>query len=136
MSNMTQNMFLPLATIEAARPVFMIVMGVFLLIFTWRMSKEEKGWSAWLMMGGAILLAFGYAILLPLYEAGKIERYYPGKHVHDSSAIGWHATKLLAMNAGWFVFATGLGIHSGFLKMPAFLKATKPQPAANYESIA
>lgn len=133
---MTDTVFLPIASIEAARPVFMIVMGVFLLIFAWRMSKEEKGWSAWLMMGGAILLAFGYAVLLPLYEAGKIERYHPSKHFHDSTAIGWHAVKVLAMNAGWFVFATGLGIHSGLLRMPVFLKATKTQTAANYESVA
>ncbi len=134
---MNQPPLVLLASIDAVRPVFMIVMGVFLLVVAWRMSKEAEGWSARLMMAGAIMLAFGYSFLIPMYEAGKIEKFYPGSHLHNpAAALGWHAVKLVVMNAGWLVFGLGLGLHSGLLRMPAALKALKPRTVSTHESIA
>lgn len=126
-----------LASVEAVRPVFMIVMGVFLLLVAWRMSRETEGWTARLMMAGAIMLCFGYAILVPMYEAGKIEKFYTGAHLHDpAAALGWHAVKIVVMNAGWLVFGLGLGLHSGLLRMPAFAKTPETRTATTHESIA
>lgn len=126
-----------LASIDAARPVFMIVMGVFLMIFAWRMAKETQGWAGRLMVGGAFLLCFGYAILVPLYEARIIEKYHPAARMDDpASALAWHAVKLVVMNAGWLVFSLGLGLHSGLLRLPAMLKLTKTQTISPSESVA
>jgi hypothetical protein len=134
---MNQPPFLVLASVEAVRPVFMIVMGVFLLVVAWRMSRETQGWTARLMMAGAIMLSFGYSILVPMYEAGKIEKFYPGAHLHDpAAALGWHAVKLVVMNAGWLVFGLGLGLHSGLLRMPAALKSPGTRTVSTHESIA
>lgn len=134
---MNQPPLVLLASIDAVRPVFMIVMGVFLLVVAWRMSKETEGWAARLMMAGAIMLAFGYSILIPMYEAGKIEVIYRGAHLHDpAAALGWHAVKLVVMNAGWLVFGLGLGLHSGLLRMPAALKAQRTRTVSTHESIA
>lgn len=128
---------IPLASIDAARPVFMIVMGVFLMVVVWRMAKEMEGWTARLMVGGAFLLCIGYAILMPMYEAGKIERYSPGAHLHDAqTAVAWHAVKLVVMNAGWLVFGLGLSLHSGLVRMPASLKFPKTQTVSPNESVA
>lgn len=128
---------LPLASIDAVRPVFMIVMGVFLMIVVWRMAKETQGWTARLMVGGAFLLSFGYAILMPMYEAGIIERFHPSAHLQDSAnALAWHAVKLVVMNAGWLVFGIGLGLHSGLLRMPSAAKLPRTQPISTNESIA
>lgn len=136
---MTLPPLLPLASIDAARPVFMIIMGVFLMVVAWRMARDTEGWTARLLVGGAFLLCIGYAILIPMYEAGKIERYYPGAHLHSpSTALGWHAVKLVVMNSGWLVLGLGLGLHSGLLRVPAFLKISKPQPqsVSGHESAA
>lgn len=128
---------LPIASIDAARPVFMIVMGVFLMVVAWRMARETEGWSARLLVGGAFLLCVGYAILVPMYEAGKIEKYHPGAHLHDpQSAAAWHAVKLVVMNSGWLVFGLGLGLHSGLLRMPAPLKFSRTRTISTNESIA
>ncbi len=124
----TCTFYFPLASIEAARPVFMIVMGVFLMVIAWRMARDSEGWGARFLVGGAFLLCVGYAFLIPMYEAGKIVRYMPHSHLHDTStALGWHAVKLVVMNAGWLVLGLGLGIHSGLLRVPAFLKISKTQ---------
>ena len=129
--------YLPLASIDAVRPVFMIVMGVFLAIVAWRMAKDSEGWTARLMIGGALMLCFGYAVLVPMYEAGVIERYRPLAPLQDpAAALGWHAVKLVVMNAGWLVFGLGLGLHSGLLRMPEFLKLSRTQTIATNESVA
>lgn len=127
---------LPLASIDAVRPVFMIVMGVCLMIFAWRMAKDSEGWTARLMIAGSLMLCFGYAILVPLYEAGIIERYHPRAPLRDpAAALGWQAVKLVVMNAGWLVFGLGLGLHSGLLRMPA-LKFSKAHAIPSNESVA
>jgi hypothetical protein len=40
--DMPVDQFLPLASIDAARPVFMIVMGDFLMVVAWRMARETR----------------------------------------------------------------------------------------------
>ncbi len=122
------DQFFPLASIDAARPVFMIVMGFSLMLVAWRLARDTEGWSARFLVGGAFLLFIGYTLLLPMYEAGKILRYHPDVHVHGSSnALAWHAVKIVVMNSGWLVFGLGLGLHSGLIRVPAFLRISKPQ---------
>ncbi|MDP4626313.1 MAG: hypothetical protein NWT08_14410 [Akkermansiaceae bacterium] len=130
-------MFLNLASIEAVRPVFMIVMGVFLMVVAWRIARETHGWSARLTFGGAFLLCLGYAILVPMYEAGKIEKFHPSLHLHNpAAAMGWHAVKLVVMNVGWLLFGLGVGLHSGLLRMPAVFKISKIEPLPSHEPVA
>ena len=83
---MSGGAFLTLGSIEAARPVFMIVMGVFMLMFAWRLAKVSDAWTARLLMAGALMLAFGYTLLLPLYDAGVLERYSPARQRYHGSA--------------------------------------------------
>jgi hypothetical protein len=132
----SMNLF-PLASIDSVRPVFMIVMGVFLMIVSWRLAKDAKGWTARLMVAGAVMLGLGYALLLPMYEAGKIERFHPAAHMHDpAGAMAWHAVKLVVMNTGWMIFGLGLSIHAGVFRLPATCKAAKPITVSGHESAA
>ncbi|MEP3211765.1 MAG: hypothetical protein ABJQ29_01095 [Luteolibacter sp.] len=134
---MSNVVFFNLASIEAVRPVFMIVMGVFLMLVAWRIAKETDGWSARLTVGGAFLLCLGYAILIPMYEAGVIEKFHPSLHLHDSAAaMGWHAVKLVVMNTGWLLFGLGVGIHSGLLHMPVAFKLSKIESLHSHEPVA
>jgi hypothetical protein len=119
---MSNGGFFVLGSIEAMRPVFLIVMGVFMLIFAWRLAKNSDTWTSRLMIAGALLLAFGYALMLPLYEAGVLERYAPNRLRYEGSAataMGWHAAKLVVMNAGWLVFGIGLAMHAKILSPAA-----------------
>lgn len=105
---------LPIGSIEAMRPVFMIVMGVFLMIIAWRLCKFSEGWTARLIVAGSLLLGFGYALMIPLYEAGIITRYSPsGGHLGSgASALAWHVVTLVVMNGGWLLFGLGLAMHA------------------------
>ncbi len=126
-----------LASIDAVRPVFMIVMGVFLMIVTLRLAKNTEGWAPRLMVAGALMLGLGYTLLMPMYEAGKIERFNPTAPLHNSATVlAWHAVKLVVMNTGWMVFGLGLAIHAGVFRMPAIQKAAKSQPISGHESVA
>lgn len=113
-----------LASIDSIRPVFLIVMGVSLLMLAWRLSKNASGWTARFMLAGAALLALGYGLVVPLYEAGKIERLNPAGHYHGSetAAITWHVVKLVAMNAGWLMFGLGLALHANLFGRRSSLK--------------
>lgn len=123
------------ASIDAARPVFMIVMGVFLVLIAWRMARDTEGWSARLLVAGAFMLFIGYAFLIPMYEAGKIERYHPGVHLHDAQAAhAWHVVHLVVMNSGWLLLGLGLGLHSGLLGAPAVFRISKTQTTYVNES--
>ncbi len=101
-----------LASIESIRPVFLIVMGISLLMLAWRLSKDASRWSGRFIFSGAMLLAVGYSVVMPLYEAGKIERM--SEHVHGdmATAMAWHVVKLVAMNTGWLLFGLGLALHA------------------------
>ncbi len=131
---MSNGGFLLLGSIEAMRPVFLIVMGVFMLIFAWRLAKNSDTWTSRLMMAGALLLAFGYALMLPLYEAGVLERYAPNRLRYEGSsatAMGWHAIKLVVMNAGWLVFGIGLAMHAKILSPARIENPLREAPAHN-----
>lgn len=122
---------LVLASIGAVRPVFLIVMGICLMIFVWRLASGANDWAARLMVAGSLLLGFGYAVMLPLYEAGIIERLgTSGPLENPATALAWHAVKLVVMNGGWFVLGTGIAMHAGVLPSPAPRKVTSPQPQA------
>lgn len=115
-----------LASIDAFRPVFMIVMGAFLLLTAWRMTRGTTGWAPRTLMAGAILLAIGYSVLLPLYQAGVlIPLSLIGRIPGDATvAMVWHVVKVVSMNGGWLLFGLGLALHAGIFeteKSPATL---------------
>ena len=127
-----------LGSIEAIRPVFMIVMGVFLMVIAWRLCKSTSGWTARAIASGAFLLGFGYSILMPLYDSGAIESYSARGHYRGSAAnaVAWHAVKIVSMNAGWLIFGLGLAMHAQvFTATAPRRKVTSPTRAA-HESIA
>lgn len=131
---MSNGGFFLLGSIEAMRPVFLIVMGVFMLIFAWRLAKNSETWTSRLMMAGALLLAFGYVLMLPLYEAGVLERYSPNRLTYEGSAataMGWHAIKLVVMNVGWLVFGLGLAMHAKILNPAPIQNPLREAPAHN-----
>ena len=104
-----------LALAEASRPVFLILMGLSLLLIAWRLTRRQSGWPAWLMMAGAILLAFGYSVVLPLYTAGMITplNHLPYRpEANPAVALGWHISKIFAMNGGWLFFGLGLALYA------------------------
>lgn len=129
----------PLGSIEAMRPVFMIVMGVFLVVIAWRICNCSQGWASRLILSGALLLGFGYAVMLPLYEAGSIERISPlGRYHHGgANAIAWHCVKLVTMNSGWLLLGLGLAMHSkAFSAAHQRRPITSPAPLKSHESVA
>ena len=104
-----------LAIADSTRPVFLILMGLSLLLVAWRVARGGSPWAARLMMAGSLLLAFGYAVLLPLYSARVLTPLALLDHVPSgdrSSTVAWHLCKLLSMNAGWLLFGLGLAIHA------------------------
>lgn len=131
---------LPLGSIEAVRPVFLIVMGAFLMVIAWRLSKNSSGWAARMIIAGALLLSFGYAVVMPLYEAGLIESYAPTRtHYRGeaATALAWQAVKLVAMNCGWLFFGIGVALHAKVLSTPAARRlANHPPTLTNHESVA
>lgn len=127
-----------LLSIEASRPAFMMVMGLFLLLIAWRLVQGSTGWASRFILSGALLLAFGYAVLVPLYEAGIIQRFRPGAHIHGdaTSVLGWHVVRLFAMNAGWFLFGLGLALHARvFTVRPARSTVPTPNPEAPLQPV-
>jgi hypothetical protein len=123
-----------LGSIEAVRPVYLIVMGVFLMLIAWRLSKISGVWTARALVSGAFLLGFGYVFLLPMYEAGVIERLSPRGHYHGSeaAAVGWHIVKLVVMNVGWLVFGIGVAMHARILSSAAAsTQAAESRPAVH-----
>jgi hypothetical protein len=134
--------FHTLGSIEAIRPVFMIVVGVFMAVVAWRLAKLSGGWTARLMVAGVLLLAFGYAVVMPMYEAGLIEKYAPGRGAHEGSAadaMAWHVVRLVVMNFGWLVFGLGFAMHAGLLRFSIRRldrPVSSPQTVATHESIA
>lgn len=130
--------FLPLASIEAVRPVFLMVMGVFLILIAWRLSKSTSGWTSRLIVSGALLLGFGYAIMLPMYEAGKIEPL-SARGLYKGSpevAVAWHCVKLVVMNGGWLIFGLGVAMHAKIFSPATPRRQPATTPLASHGSIA
>lgn len=127
----------PLASIEAVRPVFMIVMGVFLLLIAWRLSRVTRGWTSRLIVSGAFLLALGYIILMPLYEARIIEPFSGRGRYHGdaATAMAWHTVKLITMNTGWLLLGLGIAMHAKIFASPSPARKTSPTPVASHDSV-
>lgn len=128
---MSNECFLALGSIEAVRPVFMIVMGVFLSLIAWRLAKTSGKWTARTLIAGAFMLGFGYVVMMPLYEAGVIEPFSSKAQFQGSAAtaLGWHVVKLVVMNLGWLFFGIGIARHANLFGSPA------PRPRAHSRSI-
>lgn len=136
---MSSGAFLTLGSIEAVRPVFLIVMGLFMLLFAWRLAKVSDVWTSRLMMAGALLLAFGYCLMLPLYEAGVLEHYSSSKvhyHGNPATALGWHVTKLVVMNLGWLVLGLGFAMHAKIVTLPSPRRSREIHIPSPHESVA
>jgi hypothetical protein len=121
-----------LGSIEAIRPVFWMVMGVFIFLYAWRLARRSSGWTARFLVAGALLLAFGYSFVLPMYEAGVLERFAEQRrHYHGSAAtaLAWNVVKITVMNFGWLVFGTGIALHAGLIRLP--VRKPQPVPAAS-----
>ena len=124
-----------LAPVDAMRPVFLILMGASLLLIAWRLSRRHSGWGPRLMMGGALMLAIGYSVVLLLYTAQAIVplshlQYYPD--ADPAAALGWHMLKVGAMNGGWLFFGLGLALYVGVfesLSRPVSSQTPKPLEA-------
>lgn len=121
-----------LGSIEAVRPVFTIVMGAFLLLIAWRLSRVTGGWAARFIVAGGLLLGFGYMVLLPMYEAKAIELFSRvGRYRGDAAtAVAWHCVKLLLMNGGWLFFGIGLAMHAKIFTAPAPRRPSPVSPPA------
>ena len=126
----------PLASIEAVKPVFMIVMGVFLMIIAWRLAKGLEGWSARLIVAGTILLGVGYTVVLPLYDAGVIPRYSlrPSALSSGPDAYAWNIVKTFVMNFGWLLFGLGLAIHARIFSTTSPGRKLSPPTPVTHES--
>ena len=93
---------LPLASISAMRPVFMIIMGVFLLLTVWRITRGTSGWAPRMLYQGGFIL--------PVSPGGGALFEYTW------TQLGWHLTKMVAMNGGWFVLGLGVAMHAGLFE--------------------
>jgi hypothetical protein len=69
-------------------------------------------------MAGAVLLALGYSVLLPLYQAGVLlPLSLVGRLPGDPAvAMAWHVVKVVSMNGGWLLFGLGLALHAGIFE--------------------
>ncbi len=136
---MSNGCFQTLGSIEAVRPVFMIVMGVFLAIIAWRLAKTSDTWTARALVAGALMLGFGYAVMMPLYEARIIEPFSSRARFQGSAAtaLGWHVVKLVVMNLGWLFLGLGIAMHAKLLKSPnPRPRAQQARLSSPHESIA
>jgi hypothetical protein len=132
-----------IAATPALRPVFLIVMGAFLLLTAWRMTRGTRGWTPRIILTGATLLAFGYAVVMPLYEAGII---VPLSKIgtmgtNPDAVILWQAVKMISMNAGWLLFGTGMALHAGLFETvrstaPVQAPRTSPRTSPVHEPVA
>lgn len=116
--------YLVIASIEAVRPVFMIVMGGFLMLIAWRLSRVTAPWTSRILVSGAFLLGTGYALILPMYDAGILQSI-PQAHRtggNVASAVAWHCVKVVVMNGGWLFFGIGLAMHTRLFSAPARAK--------------
>jgi hypothetical protein len=122
----------PLSSIAAVRPVFLIVMGVFLMVIAWRLAKSCDGWTARLILTGALMLGVGYSFMLPLFETGLIGRVPKGA---ENSAISllWPALKMIIMNGGWLLFGTGLALHARIFAIPSPKRKPVLSPVITHE---
>lgn len=122
-----------LAATPALRPVFLIVMGAFLLLTAWRMTRGTSGWTPRIFLTGAGLLAFGYSIATPLYQAGILVPLHKIGMTDAAPEIVllWHVARMVAMNGGWLLFGLGLALHAGLFetaKSPAPVQAPRTSP--------
>lgn len=111
------------------RPVFLILMGLALLLVAWRLARHRSGWPARVLVAGALLLALGYGVVLPLYDARilvplNLVMFVP--NADPAAALGWHIVKLFSMNGGWFLFGLGLALHARLFES---LRKPKSVPA-------
>lgn len=122
-----------LETTPALRPVFLMVMGAFLLLTAWRMTRGTRGWTPRILLTGATLLALGYSVVMPLYEAGilvPLSRIGTIGTNPDVVILG-HAVRIIFMNAGWLLFGLGMALHAGLfetVKSPAPVQAPRTSP--------
>lgn len=135
---MSKEYIAALGSIEAVRPVFLIVMGVFLMLVAWRLARKSDRWTARTFVAGALLLGFGYVVMMPLYEAKIIEPFSPRARyqIGAADALAWHVVKLVVMNLGWLLFGLGIAFHANILSLPSPRPRAAARTFSPHESIA
>jgi len=105
---------------EMIRPVFLLVMGVLLVVFAWRIAKSASACNARLIVVGGLMLGFGYAVLLPILETAEIMAHAAPARSHAVTAetYGWHTVVLVVMNGGWLLFGIGMALHAKIWRVP------------------
>lgn len=102
----------PLALIDSTRPVFLVIMAISLILFVWRLARHCEGWSGWLLMSGAILLGFGYGVVLPMIEAEAFNAFTQHHHVISTAMATLQVIKQVTMNLGWLMLGMGFAFHT------------------------
>ncbi len=131
--------FPPLASIEAMRPVFLIVMGAFLLLIAWRVTRGSRNWGGRMMLAGAMMLCFGYSVVVPLYQSGRMVSLHHLHHYHGEAWIPvfWHCARLIGMNLGWFLFGLGAAMHARLFEIsPRPVRVSAPVSSPAHEPVA
>ena len=113
----------------------MIVMGIFLLIISWRLSRQTGRWTTRMIRTGAVLLGLGYGLMAPLQEAGILGQTLILGEPAEGIVISWKMTKSVIMNSGWLLLGLGLAMHAGIF--PRLTKRTcLPISNGSHESVA
>ena len=118
----TSPPWLALVSLESMRPVFWIVMGLALWVTAWRLGRNCGGWPPRVMKCGALMLAIGYAVILPLYDAGILVPVLKARllpQYDPAQAMVWQVVKMMTMNMGWLLFGLGLALHARQIPAPA-----------------
>jgi len=129
---MTVHSPLILASFDYTRVPLMMLLGVALVIFTWRMLSHGEGRGRHLMMIGALLLGTGYAILFPLQDSGLLTPAQSGlakavdAHCGIIDTAMLDTAKMVVMNLGWLLFGGGLALRVSANRTP--LATQIPQP--------
>lgn len=111
----------------------MMLLGVALVIFTWRMLSHGEGRGRHLMMIGALLLGCGYAILFPLQDSGLLaaacaDHAHAGHDHGGIEAAGMlDLAKLVVMNLGWLLFGGGLALRVSANRAPDATPIPQPE---------
>lgn len=112
--------FTTLATLSAARPVALIIIGAFLLLTAWRIHQRQPSVAAKVLLLGSAFIAFNYCLLLPAYSAQWISA--PEALVHNNKdpryAYLLASIRDTGMNVGWFILGMGLVILPRVKKLP------------------
>ena len=106
--------------------MFVLVMGVCLVTVAWRIAMTANAWSARLIVAGALLLGFGYAVLAPIRETGLMAAHAALVKVPAATVetFSWYTVEGVVMNSGWLLFGVGMALHARILRASGISRNT------------